>query len=158
MRSWLATLLLLALLPGLVCAGGRRPDRRGREWSDTWPPINLTHLFHGEINARGKPVGYHARPGGVDPAGCGVDRRLDPPDGRGVYTAMVWIGRRNRTKMSTFYPDRLSRAQVIEAVLHAFQAGQRRGETFRGPSGLGFAIEGYFQDGRINTAYPVYGR
>ena len=29
-------------------------------------------------------------------------------------------------------------------------------EKFRGPSGQGFTIEGYYQNGRINTAYPLF--
>ncbi len=162
--------VLLGLLPGLVLAGqglrlpgpggaGERPiDHRVRVWSDTAPPINLTHIFAGEINRRGKPVGFHSRPGGVDPLGSGVARPVDRPNRFGVYTAVVWIGRRGRTKFSTFYPDRLTRAQVIAAVLNAFHKGRRNGEGFRGPSGLGFTIEGYYQGGRIQTAYPVYSR
>jgi len=47
---------------------------------------------------------------------------------------------------------------VIAAILAAFRHGQRRGERFRGPSGHGFTVEGYFQNGRINTAYPIYSR
>jgi len=158
--------LVLVLLPGIFLAGmggilpgpERAIDHRTRVWSDTRPAINLTHIFAGEINRRGKAVGFHARPGGVDPQGSGVARVVDRPNRLGVYTAVVWIGRRNRSKFSTFYPDRLTRRQVIAAILAAFGHGQRRGERFRGPSGQGFAIEGYFQNGRIHTAYPIYTR
>lgn len=145
-------------LPGPVAAPERAIDYRTRVWSDTRPAINLTHLFAGEINRRGKPVGYHARPGGVDPRGSGVARVLDRPNRFGVYTARVWIGRRDRAKFSTLFPDRLSREQVVASILNAFRRGQRRGESFRGPSGLGFTVEGYFRNGRIHTAYPVYSR
>ncbi len=158
--------LVLALLPGTFLAGmggilpgpERAIDHRTRVWSDTRPAINLTHIFAGEINRRGKPVGFHSRPGGVDPQGSGVARIVDRPNREGVYTAVVWIGRRDRTKFSTFYPDRLTRAQVIGVILDAYRRGQRRGERFRGPSGHGFTVEGYFQNGRINTAYPIYTR
>ena len=154
------------MLPGLFLAGmgsilpgpERAIDYRTRVWSDTRPAINLTHIFAGEINRRGKPVGFHSRPRGVNPPGSGVVRVVDRPNRAGVYTAVVWIGRRDRTKFSTLYPDRLTRALVIRAILAAFRSGQRRGERFRGPSGLGFTIEGYFQNGRINTAYPIYSR
>jgi hypothetical protein len=166
MRRWFILLLFLALLPGGFLAGkgdvlpapGRTLDYRTRVWSDTRPAINLTHIFAGEINRRGKAVGFHARPGGVDPQGSGVARVVDRPNRLGVYTAVVWIGRRNRTKFSTLYPDRLTRPLVIRAILAAFRSGQRRGERFRGPSGLGFTIEGYIQNGRISTAYPIYSR
>lgn len=166
MKRCLIALLALALLSGLFPAGSgeflpgpERPiDYRARVWSDTRPAINLTHIFAGEINRRGKPVGFHSRPGGIDPAGSGVVRFIDRPNRAGVYTAVVWIGRRNRNKFSTFYPDRLTRPLVIDAILSAYRRGQRRGERFRGPSGYGFTIEGYVQNGRIRTAYPIYSR
>lgn len=158
MRRGPVFLLVLALLPVPSLADGRPIDYRTRVWSDTRPAINLTHLFAGEVNRRNKPVGFHSRPGGGDPPGSGVVRVVDRANRFGVYTAVVWIGRRSRTKFSTFFPDRLARAKVIDTVLNAFRKGQRRGERFRGPSGLGFTIEGYIQHGRINSAYPVYSR
>jgi len=151
-------ILLLALLTSVFLSGERAIDYRTRVWSDTRPAINLTHIFAGEINRRGKPVGFHSRPNGVDLLASGVARIVDRPNRAGVYTAVVWIGRRDRTKFSTFYPDRLTRPLVIQAILAAFRSGQRRGERFRGPSGHGFTIEGYFQNGRIHTAYPIYSR
>jgi hypothetical protein len=166
MRRWFIPLLFLALLPGVFLAGKgsvlQEPERtfdyRTRVWSDTRPAINLTHIFAGEINRRGRPVGFHSRPGGIDPKGSGVVRLVDRPNRTGIYTAVAWIGRRGQTKFSSFYPDRLARPMVIEAILSAFRRGQRRGERFRGPSGHGFTIEGYVQNGRITTAYPVYSR
>jgi hypothetical protein len=132
----------------------------GEEWSPTSPPVNVTHIFEGEINRRGKPTGFHARPGGHDPANARLVRIVDRPNRAGVYTADVeirsgseWLGKR-----STVYPDRMDRQAVIQAVLNAFQNRSGNGEKFRGPSGTGFTIEGYFQNGRINTAYPIYTR
>lgn len=137
---------------------GRRP---AEEWSRTSPPINVTHIFDGEINSRGKPVGFHSRPGGRDPQGARLARVVDRPNRAGVYTAEVEIrsGSDWLAKRSTLYPDRLNRDAVIQAVLHAF-AGRTTGgaEKFRGPSGQGFTIEGYYQNGRINTAYPIFTR
>ncbi len=61
LRAFLSVLVLLLLAAGGVFA---RSPSRSPSWSRTSPPINLTHIFEGEINKRGKPVGYHARPGG----------------------------------------------------------------------------------------------
>ncbi|MFY9825250.1 MAG: EndoU domain-containing protein [Thermoanaerobaculia bacterium] len=137
---------------------GSRPDE---EWSRTSPPINVTHIFEGGVNSRGKAVGFHSRPGGRDPQGARLARVVDRPNRAGVYTAEVEIrsGSDWLAKRSTLYPDRLSRDEVIQAVLHAF-AGRTTGgaEKFRGPSGQGFTIEGYYQNGRINTAYPIFTR
>ncbi|MBW8875079.1 MAG: EndoU domain-containing protein [Acidobacteria bacterium] len=138
-----------------------RSRRPAEEWSRTSPPVNVTHIFEGEINSRGKPVGFHSRPGGRDPQGARLVRVVDRPNRAGVYTAEVEIrsGSDWLPKRSTLYPDRLSRDAVIQAVLHAF-AGRTTGgsEKFRGPSGQGFTIEGYYQNGRINTAYPIFTR
>jgi len=158
-RGWMG-LLALTLLPGIFL-GGQPEKLRGqhaRLWSDTRPLINLTHIFYGEINRRGRPVGFHSRPGGIDPANSGIVRLIDRPNRAGVYTAMVWIGRRGRSKFSTFYPDRLTRPMVVEAILSAYRLSRHRGERFSGPSGHGFTIEGYIQNGRIQSAYPLYSR
>jgi len=100
-------------------------------------------------------------PGGQDPATARLVRVVDRPNRAGVYTAEVEIraGSEWLAKRSTLYPDRLDRAAVIQAVLNAFQNRTTgSGEQFRGPSGQGFTVEGYFQNGRINTAYPIYSR
>ena len=163
------TTVALALVIALLAGGegwsrSRRPGRSRRpaeEWSRTSPPVNVTHIFEGEVNSRGKPVGFHSRPGGRDPQGARLVRVVDRPNRTGVYTAEVEIrsGSDWLPKRSTLYPDRLSRDAVIQAVLHAF-AGRTTGgsERFRGPSGQGFTIEGYYQNGRINTAYPIFTR
>jgi hypothetical protein len=166
---WTTAALALA---ALLLVGGEgwsrsRHSRQGsgrgpsEEWSPTSPPINVTHIFEGEINSRGKPVGFHSRPGGRDPQGARLVRVVDRPNRAGVYTAEVEIrsGSDWLPKRSTLYPDRLDRDAVIQAALHAF-AGRTTGdaEKFRGPSGDGFTIEGYYQNGRINTAYPIFTR
>ena len=157
----LLALLFGALSPPAVSGRSHHRSERMVEWSATAPPVNQTHIFEGQINRRGKPVGFHARPGGRNPAGARVVRLLDGPNRSGVYTAEVEIrsGDRWLEKTSTFYPDAMSREEVLQAILHAFRgrAGSG-GEKFRGPSGRGFTIEGYFQDGRINTAYPIFQR
>jgi Bacterial EndoU nuclease len=133
-------------------------------WSATTPRVNRTHIFQGGVNRRGKPVGFHSRPGGIDPAQAHVVRVLRPANDLGIYEALVEItdprgyGGSVR-KRSTFYPDRLGHAAVVAAILNAWNHRQPGdgGERFRGPSGLGFTIEGYvLDDGSINTAYPIY--
>lgn len=131
-------------------------------WTPTDPPVNATHIFLGEINRSGKPTGYHARPDGADPKSARLVRINEGPNGAGVYTAEVEVfdrrERRWKQKFSTMFPDHMSHGEVIEAILHAYQHRERgRSEPWRGPSGLGFPIQGYtLHDGRINTAYPVY--
>jgi hypothetical protein len=150
-----------AQAPAGAPAGAPQADLGDGEWSDTRPAVNLEHIFEGQVNRRGKPVGFHSRPGGKDPSGARVVRIVEGPNRTGVYVADVEIrndsGRWLR-KRSTFYPDRLSREEVVAAVLHAWSHREKgRNNPFRGPSGEGFEIEGRPLDGGdINTAYPIF--
>jgi Bacterial EndoU nuclease len=153
--------LLLVLLPAGLVARDMAPATR---WTATDPPINFAHIQTGEINRRGEAVGYHHRPNGVDPPGARVLKIVQPPDTNGVYRAIValrdpgtgtWVGKR---AASTFFPDAMSNDAVIEAVLAAFHHRQIRPDgEFSGDSGHGFVIEGWYQRGRINAAYPLRG-
>lgn len=160
-RTVFAGLAALLFLTAYLTLAGADRARRAPALSDTVPPINLTHIFEGEINRKGRPVGFHARPGGRNPSGARVVRVVDRPDRQGVYTAAVEIRAQDGRwlqKRSTFYPDRMSREEVVAAILNAWRRRSTgAAEQFRGPSGLGFTIEGWHQNGRINTAYPIFG-
>jgi hypothetical protein len=159
-RSRITVLAPFAVLAVLFLLAAAAFARRAPTLSATDPPINLTHIFEGEINRKGRPVGFHARPGGRNPTGARVVRVLDEPNRLGVYTAEVEIltqDGRWLQKRSTFYPDRMSRDEVVAAILNAYRRrATGASEKFRGPSGLGFTIEGWHQNGRINTAYPIF--
>ncbi len=158
---WQVTFVLLFVLGGAQAA----------QWSQTDPAINLTHVFEGEINKRGKPVGFHARPLGQDPAHARLIKRLSGPNNAGVYTGRAEIQDRRLNEwkaksFSSFFPDRLTRAQITDYILVAFKDARpdKRGK-WRGKSGAGFQIEGWLcpkggtktcPDGAINTAYPIY--
>lgn len=155
---------LLLLLP--VAAFCREAQHEGLagKWTRTDPPINLVHIDYGEINRHGEAVGYHHRAHGVDPEGARVLAIIQAPDAQGVYRARVEIhddetGAWVRKKApSTFYPDAMSDDDVVAAILTAFHQGKRRGNgQFIGDSGRGFTIEGWYQNGRINAAYPLRG-
>lgn len=139
-------------------------DTQSGKWTATDPPINLAHIDFGEINRHGEAVGYHHRPNGIDPPEAKVVAIVQPPDANGVYRARVslrdpatgeWLSKK---APSTFYPDAMSDGEVVSAILAAFRDGRmRRGGQFVGASGRGFMIEGWYQSGRINAAYPLRG-
>ena len=140
------------------------PAKRSKlaHWSSTEPEINLWHVFAGEINRKGKPTGFHARPGGQDPANARVVSIKDRPNRLGVYTASVEVrdGGAWKSKFSSFFPDSLSQQEVIEVILHAYKNSRNpTRQPWTGPSGLGFQVQGYTSSrGGINTAFPVYVR
>jgi hypothetical protein len=99
--------------------------------------INEKHIFEGEIltDAGGnrRAVGFHSRPGEVDPPTAQIARKSDgtplfynPPDSKGAYQAVIevrdtatgiWIKKNN---FSTFFPDIWDRNTVIQNILDAF--------------------------------------
>lgn len=140
--------------------GGEKNRGASKQWSDTKPAVNLEHVFEGEINRSGKPVGFHSRPNGEDPPNAKVVRMQSKPNRAGVYTATIAIrdGRQWKEKFSTFFPDRMSQDEVTDVILSAYKNRQdKRKQPWTGPSGLGFNIQGYtLSGGDINTAYPVF--
>jgi len=133
----------------------------GRKWSNTSPEINLHHVFEGEINRKGRPTGYHSRPGGVDADGAKIIRITDGPNSLGIYTAVIAIRDGNQWKekqLSSFFPDSMSPDEVIAAIVNAYKnSANQNSQPWRGPSGLGFDIQGYTTSrGGINTAFPLY--
>ena len=159
-----AAFFALLLVPAALSARGLQAPGLAAKWTTSDPPINLVHIDYGEINRHGEAVGYHHRLNGVDPPGARVERIVQPPDASGVYRARValrdpatgeWI---DKKAPSTFFPDAMSDDEVVAAVLAAFQTARRRSDgQFVGTSGRGFAIEGWYQNGRINAAYPLRG-
>ena len=155
MKAVLMMLGLLLVLPGASFA-------QKKIWTKTRPPINVTHIFQGEINRRGKPTGYHALFNGKKVETARIVRVKSKPNKAGVYTAEVEIldkksGKWKR-KFSTMYPDKMKAPEILKAVQYAYKHRKKGRDTpWRGPSGHGFPIEGYLlKNGKINTAYPIY--
>jgi len=132
----------------------------GEKWSSTNPEINLWHVFEGEINRKGKPVGYHSRPNGQDAPNARIKSIKAKPNKQGVYTANIEIrdGNQWKGKFSSFFPDEMSQQQVVDAIIHAYSKSKNPNkQPWSGPSGLGFQIQGYTSSrGGINTAFPIY--
>lgn len=128
--------------------------------------VELDHILMGEINRRGRAVGFHSRPDSIDPPNARMTERLMPPDANGVYTGKVevlnqatgaWVEKRG---FSSFYPDNLSAVEIEAAIRNAYADALRNDRVlpnggFAGSSGLGFGIEGFARNGAIQTAYPV---
>ncbi|USD35769.1 EndoU domain-containing protein [Ferrimonas sp. SCSIO 43195] len=137
-------------------------------WSDTQPSVNLGHVITGEINKRGRAVGFHSRSGGKDPQGARLIRITAPANRYGIYRGQVALchgqGWTDKRANSTFFPDSWSHQQVVEAILRAHGASSQ--PEYGKWSGVvdGITIEGYMCNqgqshcpkGNINTAYPIY--
>jgi len=141
---------------------GKQSHPSTEKWSSTSPEINLWHVFEGEINRKGKPTGFHSRPGGLDPANARLVSIRDKPNRAGVYTATIEVrdGGQWKSKFSSFFPDNMSKAEVIDVIVHAYNnSSNQRKQPWSGPSGQGYTVQGYTTSrGGINTAFPVFVR
>jgi hypothetical protein len=135
------------------------------------PPIDAAHIFCGDINRDGEAVGFHARPGGIDPATVsGTGRSTPEPEVPGVYVlrdfTITVAGRSARKPISTMFPDACDRDAVLAAIRHAYDAAtETDGNRFRGLSGPTctdaegepFPVTGFTSTRgglHIRTAYP----
>jgi len=155
-------IILSVLMISLIFGGQVFGRSRHQQWSKTSPEINLSHIFEGAINSRGRPTGFHSRPDGNDPRYARLIKIKARANRSGVYTAKVEVydrkERRWKSKFSSLFPDSMSRRQVVQAILYAWKHRTTGKKTkWEGPSGKGFPIQGYLnRRGNINTAYPVY--
>lgn len=127
--------------------------------------INEDHIFKGEINPHGKAVGYHHRPGGVDPPTARVATMVDPPDVHGVYRAEIqvfnpatgsWVAKK---LPSTFYPDSWSGEQVLSEIQAAYRnrtaVPNKPANYWEGTSPSGITFAGYLDPaGILHSNYP----
>lgn len=90
-------------------------------WSETNPPINQQHVFCGEWNKRkDRPVGFHSRPGGENPATVGQLKITQGPNAKGLYgVRWSYDGRPERQKFSSMFPDTCRRDQVLKSIVYA---------------------------------------
>lgn len=176
-----AALPLLCLLALLVtpapAARALEPDCESgaRLWSQTEPPLDLTHLFCGERDPRdGGLEGYHALAGVRTPGEAAIRERYAGPNADGVSRAVVCAadaaagGAKASCKCSSLFPDDWSVERVVAAVLSALERGRADGRGFfRGPGGAGFAVEGWLILGArarracgaercVATAWPAF--
>jgi Bacterial EndoU nuclease len=130
--------------------------------------IDMPHILEGNLNAKGKAVGFHARPDGIDPPNARMTQQIGLKNPQDVYVGRVeirdpvtgnWIPKKSNKGTSTLYPDHMTPKEIEAAVRHAYADALRSGRVdaegvFVGNSGLGFKIEGRIRAGQIPTAYP----
>lgn len=115
----------------------------------------MRHVYHGEINRRGKAVGYHheSMMGGKIVPGTET-----MPDRNGVYRATVEVNGVRKNVDSSFFPKDWDRVQVLKSIEEAFVNKRQIGRNkYSSLTSSGITIEMYLKpDGSIATAYPIY--
>ncbi len=117
----------------------------------------LTHIFSGEINSRGKAVGYHSQTY-TDTAGAVVEGTLTTADAQGIYTGQVTVdgvAKAGNGGYSTFFPTDMTAQEVVDAINEAYDDRQAQGSAYVGQGG-GLTIQIVLDDtDQIITAYPL---
>ena len=120
----------------------------------------IEHIFEGQVNVRGKAVGYHYE--GIEgTSGNVIPGTESSVNNIGVYKAQVEVNGIPKTAnggFSTFYSKNLSPQQVVDAINEAYsncelKLGTRN--TYQGVANNGMKIDMFLdQSGKIISAFP----
>ncbi len=142
--------------------------------------LNLQHIFCGELNRKGRVVGFHAMPNGHPPSSYRDADLADKPNLQGVYTLrniQLMFEGQHRKGFSSMFPNHCSAEQIKHSIVYSIQQQQGKctspGWASCGPSnpdtsdskfcnsldGSRYLIaSAQLRDNpqRINTAFPIY--
>lgn len=118
----------------------------------------INHIFEGEVNKRGKAVGYHYE-NIRNSAGQVIKGSREKPNKSGVYTGKVKVNDVPKTAnggKSNFFPKSMSPQQVIDAINEAYANRVFvRGNTYEGTSSSGMKIMMFLdKNDKIISAFP----
>ncbi|MDO4814797.1 MAG: EndoU domain-containing protein [Gemella sp.] len=115
------------------------------------------HVFYGEINKRGKAVGFHHEglPGGKGK----ILQVTGKEDAKGIYRAKVQVENVEKEAQSTFFPKKMTSQEVVDAIDEAFKNKKKVNDALYEGTGKGLTIQMYLdQNGKIATAFPIYNK
>ncbi|MCF6217489.1 MAG: EndoU domain-containing protein [Gammaproteobacteria bacterium] len=142
--------------------------------------LNLKHIFCGEINRKGRVVGFHAMPNGHPPSSYRDAELADQPNRQGIYTLrniQLIFKEQHRKGFSSMFPSHCSAEQIKHSIVYSIhqQQGKCTSPSWAscGPSNPGVSDSKFCTglDGRsyliasarlrdnpqrINTAFPIY--
>lgn len=165
--------LLFACVSGIASAADCTDPNF--HWSATTPQVNVRHVFCGEFNRNGRPTGVHSMAIIFTSNSAIVIGVNNPRNQRnGIYDATVTFSNNGvqSEKMSTFYPNACSQAQITNSIVYAAthqtgpavpwgvlgpSAPQAGGPTYcLGSNGQPITIRMGLIDNnsRVNTAFP----
>ncbi|MED2131643.1 EndoU domain-containing protein [Brevibacillus porteri] len=124
------------------------------------------HILEGEINEKGKAVGWHHE---LSSASSRIVGSPTNPDSHGVYQAVVDIFNGTsyvrKEQTSSFFPKHWSADDVMTAIYEVYvdaipalkSNGTEMIHKWVGRHSSGIKSELWLdKDGRITTAYPIY--
>ena len=121
----------------------------------------IEHIFEGQVNARGRAVGYHYE-GIENTAGKVIAGTESTANNLGVYQAQVEVSgiakSVNNGYSSSFFPKNMNPQEVINNINQAYTNRVFiRGNRYRGISSGGIEIEMFLDNNnKIISAFPIY--
>ncbi|WP_338854775.1 minor capsid protein [Clostridium perfringens] len=117
----------------------------------------IKHILEGEINRRGRAVGFHmenipTRKGKV------IESTRSIKDKNGVYSAKVEVNGILKDAKSSFFPTNMIPQQIVNAINEAYENREPHfiRNMMKGKTSYGFEIGMYLdRNGKISTAFPL---
>jgi len=137
-----------------------RRDQRKAELTrlqQAFPDLGVAHIVEGEINPKGKFVGFHSRGGGL-----GIVLHAGVPDAAGVYRAWVAAdeacGLKYKTAANhTMFPDSWREDEICDEIMTAFstvRVGVAVQGRWRGVGRRGLTVSGRICDDGSIIGHP----
>ncbi len=124
MIKYFLIFFLLFLTSSIATSADFSCRKKASKWSKTQPPINLRHIFCGEINRRGRPKGFHSTQLlGSTPEVKKIYKKQSLR--KGIYNARVKFIN-GKTKFSTFFPDQCTVDAITRSVVFAARNKTRK--------------------------------
>ncbi|WP_179631911.1 minor capsid protein [Clostridium peptidivorans] len=116
----------------------------------------IKHILEGEVNRRGKAVGFHME-NMPTKKGEIIESTRSKVDKNGIYNANVTINGVSKIAKSTFFPINMTPQQVVNVINEAYLTMKPyRGAMMKGNTKCGFDIGIYLDEkGKISTAFPL---
>lgn len=168
----LSAIFLALLISAVTLKASANCSDPNFNWSNSNPPVNVRHVFCGDFNKQGKPTGLHSTAIVTTSAIIlGINNPVNL--GNGIYNATVSFtnsGRQSQ-KLSTFFPNACSEAQITTSIVYAANnqtgpanpwgvlgpsAPQKSDKTYcLGSNGQPITIRmGLINTTNVNTAFP----
>ena len=135
-------------------------DLASLEHTENFSDTAIEHIFEGQINGRGKAVGYHYE-GVEETKGAIIEGSKDDPDENGVYRAKVTVDGVQKTAndgYSSFFPEAMEAQDVVDTINEAYENREHdRGNGYIGESKSGIEVYMFLdKDDKILSAFPIY--
>lgn len=118
----------------------------------------LEYLFEGRLDDTARAIGYHYQ-SSWDTTGSIIPGQEIRTGKFGVYHAEVQVAGIQKSEGSSFFPDSMSRQDVIDAINEAYanRMPYPDGDGYLGVSDGGMKIMMYLKEnGKIEAVYPLY--